>query len=73
MPLPSRAARSNHRRLLSLLEVFLEPRFHRPDDVHETLLHSRWLDFFGKMEPWLEKYLKKAEKPPVIGPGGAGK
>lgn len=44
-----------------------------PDDVHETLLHSRWLDFFGKMEPWLEKYLKKAEKPPVIGAGGPGK
>ena len=41
-----------------------------PDDVHETLLHSRWLDFFGKMEPWLDKYLKKAEKPPVLGGGG---
>jgi dipeptidyl-peptidase-4 len=37
-----------------------------PDDVHETLLHSRWLDFFGKMEPWLDKYLKRAEKPPVM-------
>lgn len=37
-----------------------------PDDVHETLLHSRWLDFFGKMEPWLDKYLKRAEKPPVV-------
>ena len=40
-----------------------------PDDVHETLLHTRWLDFFAKMEPWLDKYLKKAEKPPVIGAG----
>ena len=28
------------------------------DDVHETLLHRRWLDFFGKMESWLDKYLK---------------
>ena len=37
-----------------------------PDDVHETLLHARWLDFFGKMEPWLDKYLKRAEKPPVV-------
>ena len=42
-----------------------------PDDVHETLLHTRWLDFFGKMEPWLDKYLKRAEKAPVIGAGGA--
>lgn len=41
-----------------------------PDDVHETLLHSRWLDFFARMEPWLDKYLKKAEKPPVVGSGG---
>lgn len=38
-----------------------------PDDVHETLLHSRWMDFFGKMESWLDTYLKKAEKPPVMG------
>ncbi|MDA1081201.1 MAG: alpha/beta fold hydrolase [Gemmatimonadetes bacterium] len=40
-----------------------------PDDVHETLLHSRWLDFFARMEPWLDKYLKKAEKPPIMGAG----
>ena len=30
------------------------------DDVHETLLHRRWLDFFGKMELWPERYLKHA-------------
>jgi dipeptidyl-peptidase-4 len=40
-----------------------------PDDVHETLLHSRWMVFFNKMEDWLDKYLKKAEKPPVVGAG----
>lgn len=40
-----------------------------PDDVHETLLHSRWMVFFDKMETWLDKYLKKAEKPPVLGAG----
>jgi dipeptidyl-peptidase-4 len=40
-----------------------------PDDVHETLLHSRWMTFFDKMETWLDKYLKKAEKPPVVGTG----
>ena len=43
-----------------------------PDAVHETLLHSRWLDFFARMEPWLDKYLRKAEKPPVTG-GGPGR
>lgn len=26
------------------------------DDMHETLLHRRWLDFFGKMESWLDRY-----------------
>jgi dipeptidyl-peptidase-4 len=40
-----------------------------PDDVHETLLHGRWMVFFNKMESWLDKYLKKAEKPPVVGAG----
>ncbi len=43
-----------------------------PDDVHETLLHSRWLSFFGEMERWLDKYLKRAEKPPVVGTGTTG-
>jgi dipeptidyl-peptidase-4 len=28
-----------------------------PDDVHETLLHSRWLYFFGRMETFLHKFL----------------
>jgi dipeptidyl aminopeptidase/acylaminoacyl peptidase len=42
-----------------------------PDDVHETLLHSRWLNFFGQMEPWLDRFLKRAEKPPMMGGGGA--
>ncbi len=40
-----------------------------PDDVHETLLHSRWMVFFDKMESWLDKYLKRAEKPPVASDG----
>jgi dipeptidyl-peptidase-4 len=43
-----------------------------PDDVHETLLHSRWMVFFDKMESWLDKYLRKAEKPPVVGAGPGG-
>ena len=40
-----------------------------PDDVHETLLHSRWMVFFDKMENWLDRFLRKAEKPPVMGSG----
>jgi dipeptidyl aminopeptidase/acylaminoacyl peptidase len=40
-----------------------------PDDVHETLLHSRWMVFFDKMESWLDRFLRKAEKPPVLGSG----
>jgi dipeptidyl aminopeptidase/acylaminoacyl peptidase len=28
-----------------------------PDDVHETLLHRRWLYFFGRMETFLKKFL----------------
>ncbi|MDQ8165253.1 MAG: alpha/beta fold hydrolase, partial [Gemmatimonadota bacterium] len=40
-----------------------------PDDVHETLLHSRWMTFFDKMENWLDRFLRKAEKAPVLGSG----
>ncbi len=29
-----------------------------PDDVHESLLHSRWLYTFDRMEKFLEKYLR---------------
>ena len=28
-----------------------------PDDVHETLLHSRWLYSFDRMEAFLSKFL----------------
>jgi dipeptidyl aminopeptidase/acylaminoacyl peptidase len=28
-----------------------------PDDVHESLLHSRWLYAFGRMETFLHKFL----------------
>jgi dipeptidyl aminopeptidase/acylaminoacyl peptidase len=31
-----------------------------PDDVHETLLHSRWLNTFGRMEAFLNKFLGDA-------------
>src|SRR4029079_13533358 len=29
-----------------------------PDDVHETLLHKRWLNTFGRMDEFLRKYLR---------------
>ena len=28
----------------------------QPDDTHETLLHSRWIDTFGRMETFLKKH-----------------
>ena len=35
-----------------------------PDDVHESLLHSRWLYTLGRMETFLHKYLWEAQAPP---------
>ena len=29
----------------------------QPDDTHETLLHSRWIDTFGRMETFLKKHI----------------
>jgi dipeptidyl-peptidase-4 len=34
-----------------------------PDDTHETLLHSRWLYTFGRMDEFLKKYLAGAGQP----------
>jgi dipeptidyl aminopeptidase/acylaminoacyl peptidase len=31
-----------------------------PDDVHESLMHSRWLYAFGRMETFLKKFVMKA-------------
>jgi hypothetical protein len=28
-----------------------------PDDVHESLLHSRWIYTLGRMETFLHKFL----------------
>ena len=36
-----------------------------PDDVHESLLHSRWIYTLGRMETFLHKFLW--EKPPSTG------
>ena len=32
-----------------------------PDDIHETLLHSRWMYTFDRMEAFLDKFFGKAE------------
>jgi dipeptidyl aminopeptidase/acylaminoacyl peptidase len=31
-----------------------------PDDTHESLLDSRWMYIYARMEEWLDKYLKNA-------------
>jgi hypothetical protein len=31
-----------------------------PDDVHESLIHSRWLYAFHRMEPFLDKSVRNA-------------
>jgi hypothetical protein len=31
-----------------------------PDDVHESLLHSRWIYALGRMETFLHKFLWEA-------------
>ena len=30
-----------------------------PDDTHETLVHSRWMDIFGRMETFLNRFVKE--------------
>jgi dipeptidyl-peptidase 4 len=38
-----------------------------PDDTHESLLNSRWMYVYARMEEWLDKYLKNA---PAAAVGG---
>jgi dipeptidyl aminopeptidase/acylaminoacyl peptidase len=35
-----------------------------PDDVHESLLHSRWIYTLGRMETFLHKFLWEQQQPP---------
>ncbi len=30
-----------------------------PDDTHETLLHSRWLEIYGRIDSFLDRFLRK--------------
>jgi dipeptidyl-peptidase-4 len=36
-----------------------------PDDTHETLLHKRWLDTFGRMEDFLKRFVRRESERPI--------
>ena len=37
-----------------------------PDDVHESLLHSRWLDIFSRSSDFLHRFVWEKQAPPVV-------
>jgi dipeptidyl aminopeptidase/acylaminoacyl peptidase len=37
-----------------------------PDDVHESLLHSRWLDIFSRSSDFLHRFVWEKQTPPVM-------
>ena len=37
-----------------------------PDDVHESLLHSRWLDIFSRSSDFLHRFVWEKQSPPVM-------
>jgi dipeptidyl aminopeptidase/acylaminoacyl peptidase len=36
-----------------------------PDDLHESMIHSRWVTTFGKMGDFLRRFVWEKQKPPV--------
>jgi dipeptidyl-peptidase-4 len=36
-----------------------------PDDIHETLLHHRWISFFDRMDKFLKRFVWNAEQAPA--------
>jgi dipeptidyl aminopeptidase/acylaminoacyl peptidase len=46
-----------------------------PDDVHESLVHSRWLDVFSRSSDFLHRFVWEKQAPPVMSsenhPGGS--
>ena len=42
-----------------------------PDDVHESLLHSRWLDIFSRSSDFLHRFVWDKQRAPV--PTNSGK
>lgn len=42
-----------------------------PDDVHESMLHSRWMDIFGRSSDFLHRFVWEKQTPPsMVSPGG---
>ena len=42
-----------------------------PDDVHESLIHSRWIDIFGRSSDFLRRFVWDKQPPPVSTNNGA--
>ena len=41
-----------------------------PDDVHESLVHSRWIDIFGRSSDFLHRFVWEKQSPPVMTSSG---
>jgi dipeptidyl aminopeptidase/acylaminoacyl peptidase len=41
-----------------------------PDDVHESLVHSRWIDVFGRSSDFLRRFVWDKQAPPVLTSNG---
>jgi dipeptidyl aminopeptidase/acylaminoacyl peptidase len=41
-----------------------------PDDVHESLIHSRWIDIFGRSSDFLHRFVWEKQSPPVSSTAG---
>ena len=37
-----------------------------PDDVHESLMHSRWIDIFSRSSDFLHRFVWEKQTPPVM-------
>jgi dipeptidyl-peptidase-4 len=40
-----------------------------PDDLHESMLHSIWVDTWKRMGTFLDRFVAKGETPPKMAPG----
>jgi hypothetical protein len=41
-----------------------------PDDVHESLIHSRWIDIFSRSSDFLHRFVWDKQAPPVMTTNG---
>ena len=44
-----------------------------PDDVHESLVHSRWIDIFGRSSDFLRRFVWDKQTPPTNATAGGAK